>query len=415
MRKSLPRNRLVGPLILGSLLIFAALVSAIVASKSAPTSNPPPYPTYNVHSSEPQGTRALSLWLSRLGYQTRTLEYQPFHVSENDQLLFMLFPSLDPTDSQIDEIVNWVRQGGTLVVASGIRNSLMDQLGAGVIQLDTQTIEVHPVQPTLSNPPVGASNVDVYASLYFRDPAWVPLLAGPTNDVVVAGVRSEGDGEIIALTTGDPFSNGGLTQPGNTALVMNLLAMVPPGSGAVIDEYHHGFTEQGTFTRQLVHQPWGQAILLTSLLIFLFILATGRRLGPAVRPYVHALKRTRSEFAVTLASMLHQNGHREWLRDRYLEQQKRILGVKFRVPSNQPTPSFIEQIARRNPVAAELADPFRELESEQVPDEGRLVALIREIEQITARLVDRPGTGQATNDRAAQARSSRHVLGKTET
>ncbi len=124
---------------------------------------------------------------------------------------------------------------------------------------------------------------------------------------MIGTTRAIGKGQVFAFATGDIFSNNGLAQPGNRDLTLNILARIPQGSPVVIDEYHHGLTEQGTFTYQLLRKPWGWAILYLAAAIFIFIALTGRRFGHVVQPYAHALRRSRSEFAVTTASMLHQN------------------------------------------------------------------------------------------------------------
>ncbi len=409
---SLPRTKMLGPVILATLLILAAILTAIAIRQERTIQQPLAYPTYDVHESGPQGTRALDLWLSDLGYQPSTLQYRPFKVSSMDGLLLMLFPSLEPSDQQIQSIVSWVEQGGTLVIASGKPSNLLSQLGVQVIPHKAQMVDVHPAQPLLTDPPVGTSSVNTYATLAFRDPAWIPLLEGPNNGEIVAASMPKGDGTIIILSTGDPFSNSGLSEPGNRDLVLNLLASVPMGSTTIIDEYHHGFTEQGTFTYQLFRQPWGWAILYLAAVLFVFLVMSGRRFGHVTRAYSFAMRRTRSEFAITLASMLHQNRHRDWLRDHYLDQLKRMLGTRFRVQSTLPTPIFLEQVAQRNPNAIELVEPLREIESDRVPEEQRLVSLIREIELIAARLMQRP-TANIGGQTASRPDNPLHNEGKT--
>ncbi len=412
MTLSLPRTKVLGPVILAALLILAAILTAIATRHESSLKQPLSYPTYDVHESGPQGTRALALWLSDLGYQPSTLQYRPFKLSSADGLLLMLFPSLDPSAQQIQAIVSWVEQGGTLVVASGKPSNLLSQLGVQVIPHAAQMVDVRPAQPMLLNPPVGRSAVNTYATLAFRDPAWIPLLEAANNDEIVAASITKGDGTIIVLSSGDPFSNSGLSEPGNRDLVLNLLASVPAGSTTIIDEYHHGFTEQGTFTYQLFRQPWGWSILYLVTVLFVFLVLSGRRFGHVARPYSFAQRRARSEFAITLASMLHQNRHREWLRDHYLEQLKRMLGKRFRVQSTLPTPIFLEQIAQRSPNAIELVEPLREIESDKVPEEQRLVALIREIELIAARLMQRP-TANIGGQTASRSDNPIHDEGKT--
>lgn len=385
MRAFLTRSRMSAVAILAALLIISGVIAAISSSRRGTSQTTAAFPTYDVHSSGPQGTRALFLWLANLGYQPTTLAYQSFHLSQQNGILFMLFPSVNPGSQQVASILNWVNGGGTLVLAAGTSNALLDRFDIGIVPLDAQRTDVHSVQPWLSVPAEGASTVDTYGALSFHDPAWVPLLDG-SNGSIVAASRSQGNGSVVVLSTGDPFSNYGLTQIPNRDLVLSLLSAAPTGSTAIIDEYHHGFTEQGTFTRQLLTQPWGVSLLGAALLLFIYLIFTGLRFGPPVQTPPYALKRARSEFATTLASMLHQGGHRQWLRDHYLQQLKRTLGSRFGVGVNLATNDFVEQLAERNAGAIALAEPLRELDGAHVPDDSRLVTLMREAEAVTARL-----------------------------
>lgn len=395
----LSRHRLFGPAVLMALLLVIAVLAAISADQQHSAQAPSLIPDYDVHSSGPDGTRALSLWLSDLGYQTRTLEYEPFHLRDDDRLLFMLFPSLDPTEQQITEIDQWVSRGGTLVIASRESNPLLDHYGVTVTPQFPENVSARPLQPLLLNPPPEPVTVDTYGSLHLANPAWVPLLGGSSVAPVIAASLAHGTGRVIVLSTGDPFTNAGLRQAGNAALALNLLAGVPAGGGVVIDEYHHGFTEQGTLTYRLVHDPWGWAILYLALMLFLYLAFSGRRFGPIAKPYVQGTRRARAEYATTLAALLQQGGHREWLRAQYVAQLKRKLGGRFHLRSTDSSAALLEQLIARSPEATALLDPLEQLEAARVPDERTLVALIRETEVVATQLIDqhRPVESQASH------------------
>ncbi len=383
------RHRRLLPAVLIVVLLLIALLSAISAARQKPTEEPKAYPEYNVHSAAPDGTRALSLWLRDLGYAPRTLEYEPFRLRADDGVLFILFPTLDASDAQMADIDAWVRQGGTLVLAVDRPNSLLGHFGALLTPDYPRSLSIVPVQPLLDRPPVQPTDVDSYGRLILLDPAWVPLLGQGGDRPLIAATMTLGSGRVVALTTGDPFSNAGLTQPGNAAFVLNLLNGVPAGSGVAIDEYHHGFTEQGTLGYRLVHQPWGWALIFLVLTGFVYLVLSGRRFGSVVTPYVQGTRRARAEYATTLAALLQQGGHRAWLRDQYLDQLKRRLGARFRLRSSATTPEFVTQLVERAPGAAALAEPLRRLDASPVPDEQTLISLIRETEQIATELIDR--------------------------
>ena len=386
--RSIPRGRFTGLILLAAVLIAAAVIAGITTRPQGATQQIDRHPTYDVHSSSPQGTRALSMWLSDLGYTTSTLEYQPFRVDSQDGLLFILFPSLELTDTQTAAIIDWVRGGGTLIIADVQEHYLLRQLGLFIIPRKATSTAAHPVEPSLNTPSVSPATINTYATLGWLDANWIPTVNDLSTGQVLGATRPLGQGSIFAFTTGDIFSNKGLTSVGNRDLTLNILQRVPVGSTVVIDEYHHGYTEQGTFTRQLFSQPWGQAIIFVAALLFAFIALTGRRFGAAIRPIARASKRARADFARTLASLLQQRDQRDWLRDHYVYQLKRSLAARFRVRSNLPADEFVQQLSHYNADAAALASPLAELEAARPPSDSRMIVLMREADQIVVRLLE---------------------------
>ncbi|HVX30158.1 MAG TPA: DUF4350 domain-containing protein [Nitrolancea sp.] len=380
------QRRLLMPGLLIGILLLIGLLAAISAVRENKRETPSAYPDYDVHSAAPDGTRALALWLRDLGYTPRTLEYEPFKLRRDDGLLFILFPTIDANDAQISEIDAWVRDGGTLVLASGQPMTLLEHFGIVALAGDPEPVDVRPLQPLALAPPLQPTQVRRFGDLLVLNPAWVPLLGDGVH--LLAASRSVGNGRVIALSSGDPFSNAGLKQPGNVALALNLLAGMPPDRGVVIDEYHHGLTEQGTLGYRLVHEPWGWALIFLALSGFLYLALSGRRFGSIVKPYAQGTRRARAEYATTLALLLQQGGHRAWLRDQYLDQLTRRLATRFRLHGSATTGDFLLQLMERAPAAVALAEPLRRLDANPVPDEQTLVRLIRETEQITAELID---------------------------
>ena len=69
------------------------------------------------------------------------------------------------------------------------------------------------------------------------------------------------------------------------------------------------------------------------------------------------------------------------------------------VASNLATPDFVAQLAQRRPAAVALSKPLEQLEVSLVPDERRLVDLIRETETISAQVNERPPTTGSGDNR----------------
>ena len=345
-------------------------------------------PDLSAHSTEPQGALALSLWLDDLGYQARSLEYRPFAVDPKARVLLILAPTEVITDSQASEIVDWIERGGTLIMVTNHGNPLLDRLGVKVSTRDVQTTQVVPLQPVFQNPPLTGVEVKAASDLSFSRPEWVPLLGTSFVDGdVIAGTAQLGSGRAFVLADEYPLSNEGLSKTDNWVLTTYFLKGVPAGSLVLFDEYHHGLTEYGTLDRILFTEPWGWAILYAAALLFLYVVLRGRRFGPALATTVAGVRRSRSEYVATLAALLHQGKHREWLGQQFAMQVKRSLGSRYRVEADLPAAEFVAALARVRPEAGEMAGPLERLEQGAVLGERAVVNLMRDVEKVRTRLL----------------------------
>lgn len=290
---------LLAPLSRRDLTLLAALAAvfvglALFTESHLPQRGPSPWPALSVHSNEPDGSRALFLWLQEMGYRANAIEFRPFQVNPSAKLLFLLAPSSDLSPAHVAELQGWVERGGTLVVAADRPNPLLERLGVQVeprgdrpspdppslldrLGPKAKIAEAPPSvaavrQPVFENPPVRRVEAGGYAALTFSRPDWVTLL-GQTDggDAAAAAVAIVGRGRVFVLASGDPLSNGYLARADNWALVLHFLRAVPAGSLLLFDEYHHGFTESGTLNARLLGEPWGWALLFGGALLFAYV------------------------------------------------------------------------------------------------------------------------------------------------
>ena len=345
-------------------------------------------PDLSVHSTEPQGALALSLWLDELGYQTRPLEYRPFAVDPKARVLLVLAPTEVITDAQASEIANWIERGGTLIMVTDHGSPLLSRLGVQVSTRGVQTTRVVPLQPLFQNPPLHNAEVKAASDLRFSRPEWVPLLGTSFADGdVIAGSAHLGSGKAFVLAANYPLSNEGLGKADDWVLVTYFLKGIPAGSLVLFDEYHHGLTEYGTLDRMLFSEPWGWAILYAAALLFFYTLLSGRRFGPALPATAAGTRRSRSEYVATLAALLRQGKHRKWLGQQFAAQVKRSLGSRYRVQADLPAAEFVTALARIRPEAEEMSGALERLERGAVLGERAAVDLIRDVERMRTRLL----------------------------
>src|SRR5581483_10571383 len=111
--------------------LFLALILFIAFGPARqPQPNDPAEAT--THSSAPEGALALYTWVRDLGYDGRRLEYRNFALSDDDAALVMINPSEAVNRTQARAVLDWVSNGGTLILALdrnalfGSQNELLD-------------------------------------------------------------------------------------------------------------------------------------------------------------------------------------------------------------------------------------------------------------------------------------------------
>jgi len=361
---------------LGFGIALLALVAIAASRGNSRASDLPPLSGY---STQPDGAKALALWLDELGYAVDPLQYRRFELDRDMDALFTLAPTEEFSDDEAAEVRRYVEAGGTLLVAADEPIALFDTFGLD-FSFGASASDATPLQPVFRTLPLDRALVETDAQLWPDDAVWAPILGA--DDAIIAAEATFGSGRVIALSATFPLSNDGIGQADNAALALHALSGLPRGSTVVFNEYHHGLTEHGTLMQQIRSEPWGWAILYTSLILFVYLALSGRRFGRAIPPAWQGARRSSGEYVTTMGSMLRRGRHSAWLRDHYLAQTKRSLGTRFGVRANQPAAEFVAELALRRPQAAALAEPLERLERTTNLDDATVVSAMREIERI---------------------------------
>ena len=342
-------------------LLALAAVGTLALQLSAPDGPPLSVRAYGV-----TGGVALGRWAEALGYPTRVVEGRPYQLPDEMRLLFMLQPSAAYPLREHDrgELLRWVRGGGTLVVAvqddvsypvsrrgppqyaygdPAALDVFSMTLLSGVLERGNTVIAV---TPTLAS---GVSG----APISLRVPAPDVLAPLPDARVIaqvgshtVAAVESVGSGRVIAVSTAYPFTNEGLADDGNARFVLYLLRSVPPGSLVGFDEYHHGSRQTSSIPAWLVGQPAGQGVLLALLLLGIYVVWTGRRLGRVYVPPGLRIRRRPVEYVAAMANLARMAGQRDAALADYRDWLKQRLGRPYRIDPTQGDESFVSELSR---------------------------------------------------------------------
>ena len=324
-----------------ALILALLIVVATAVQQAAPERAAPAPPDLASDSAAPGGALGLYLWLQSLGYRVERLEYRDFRPGEDTRALLMLAPTTAADDAQLAALRRWVEQGGTLIVAGrpplslpnlpvqgfipggNTLSKLLGEFALEVRALPSSKTEAKPSQPLLLRPAV--NNVRVEAAGYVTGTASLVTYLGESEQPVAAAL-SVGRGRVYVLASAYTFSNLGLREADNAALALNWLP--PPGDSVSIafDEIHHGRAQARSLLYELVHQPWGWAVIYALATVFLYLLLDGRRFGRPV-PIVVDTRRAAAEYVASLASLLRRSGKRDWVARHYEVTLRRQLAV----------------------------------------------------------------------------------------
>jgi hypothetical protein len=377
------------------IVILAGLLAALVLFVAfGPSSRPPAEPDRpTTHSGEPAGALALYEWLRAAGYDARRLEYREFALMDEDHALVLLSPSEPVSRADATATLEWVARGGTLILADdtsafGARNALLDELDVAVeVYSSTLTIdEAAPLQPALDQPPVGTAAVHAERVLVPARDDLAPLLGTP-DALLVAGLRY-GQGYIYLSATAHPFTNAGLEDEQNAALVLNMLRRVPAGGRVLFDEIHHGFVTPPSTQGALLSTPWGWAGLYVALVVSAYLALTGRRFGRPLPLAEERARRTSSEYVDSMADLFQRGGKRGYILEHYRRTFKRRLARAAGINPNQDDEAFVRELANAQGVDEQQVAAL--LARLRIAD-GDEAAMLRVVAEADAFLAEGPG------------------------
>lgn len=381
IRRNLP---LAGVLLLLGILI---LVSALRGQPATPI-------PYDLNSTAPNGLRALYLWLEALGYRVQRTDGLTYRIPPGADLIFVYPNQLSYSAEEADALHAWVEAGGTLSLvgphpedaelerAFGVR--ARPQTDYGLLEQQTQPLLPEGKQDYLGDWGVEPAVLDLTDA-----PNAVPVLTTSAGNTAMA-VQTIGDGVVWHLTPGNGFLNRSLSNQDNGEMLPAILRTVRPGGLVVFDTYHlFGLSRVGeqisTLQDWLYRTPTGWATLVGVLVLGLFLVLQGRRLGPSVPTWAERRRREAAEYVEAMAAL----ARRAHMGDDVARHQKRRLkrGLARRRPFSPDLDDaqFMERLAQTDPplAAATLAEvkaTLRALDSQ--PREQQLVELAAKVDEI---------------------------------
>lgn len=260
----------------------------------------------------PGGAKAAYLVAQQMGYPVTQFRrvIEP-HRLEALKGLIILQPEQEPSKDELAAVLQWVRDGGRLLVS---------QMDSGWLAQNPRHLQA-PAQPVLRRDDpllagVGTLNPgDTQRRLANQDVPIGPLRDAPHavlwgDEAGALLVRIElGQGRIIALADPSVLANDHLGSYDHVALWVNLLDELGQGGTIAFAEYHHGFAEHESFrtalTKLVFAERWrgaaAQAVLVGLLALLTAAVRFGRPDPVRVLP-----RRSHGEFARAAGRLLYE-------------------------------------------------------------------------------------------------------------
>ncbi len=379
----------------GWLLIATAVllvVGSVFVQVVTPAENGETLPPGTSLSAAPNGTLALYRWLEASGYRTVRVREYPFDAQNLDALLVIQPDTEEFTDGQVDDLTRFVDGGGTLVlVTDGSDETRPVQRGFGVEVRQprpvTSNATTTPIGPSLARPPVrtvgtGFSEASVRPVLR-NDAHFLPRAENANGTFVATLTRGQGRVHIVAGPR--PFTNRGLPEADNLALVQNVLNGLPAGATVGFDEIHHGFGAGSSITDLALRSPWGWTLIYLTLLAFLAFVLNGRRFGRATQP-APAIALAPAAYARALGDRWREAGQRGFAGGHLADDLKRTVAVAFSLDPQAPDAEFVARLDTLRPDLAGELGPLLTGLREPGKRDSDLVALAHRAEVFRGRV-----------------------------
>lgn len=312
------------------------------------------FPPLSSLSNQPEGGRALALWLAKLGYSVDSQLQEQFDIPAKTKLVLLFEPQAKIITPEWEKLDQWVSEGGTLILAGedwGFRDAIHHyEINSAIHTTVSQTVTLQ--TPLLHMPLIpGIFQIATRATLESQRSDILIHLATTENQPVLISFK-QGQGEVIVASFAQPLSNLGLKSSPNPALALNLLAQAGQPGRVWFDEWHHGLSLQRSVLgteRWLRDTPLGHAILFAVGAIFVALLLQGRGFGRPL-PLTNPVRRRGAlEHVTALANLSRRAGHRRAVLQQYHGLLKRHLGKRYRLDPTLPDTAYIASLAGLDP------------------------------------------------------------------
>jgi hypothetical protein len=336
------------------------------------------------YSVQRRGAKAAFLLLQESGYAVERWNQPPAQLPADASgvVLVVAGPEFYPRTEEMGAIVQFLRSGGSLLIAGVRPNAFVPQASAETQALRVGYAECKPVAPTslTRGGPISQDGALIWDAS--NDAAVVHYEDEDAKPVVVS--YTLGQGRVIWWASALPLTNAGIRDRGNLDLLLNSAG----ASRRILwDEYYHDRHEMPSHTSNPA-QMW--ALAQSGFLGLLVVLTFSRRSGPVV-PLVRASRLSPLEFVETLGSVFHRaHGTQvavEIAFSRFQQIAARRLGIRGSASANDILVAMAQRGLKVSTDVAALVGSSDEAVADTELSEKRALEHVQALNQAT-RLLD---------------------------
>ena len=372
--------RRLDPLYLASAALAIVTILVLIATTTGPTSGTSR--TGSVYDDGPGGAAALRRYVEAMGASTTTIQGDTFGFSSSAVSVVLILGTDEAvTDADVTKLRNFVRAGGTVVLATELgilENAAFNAFGmrvAGVAAPGAHAL----ANAAFADPPARSLSIDRGITLGVGTQA--DVLATDGTSPVIAAVR-DGSGLFIFVGSLWPFLAGGLGEADNARVVLALVRPALTGGAIAFDEYHHGL-HPSSDVLVLVERTWpGRALVFAAILTFLYLVLSGRRIGPPV-PLEVRPARSSLEYIRGFAGLVRRSGRGEIARRRLRADLQTGLARGLGLDPATPFDRVLSTIGAQDRTRAAQARALDDALARPLRD-AELLRTVAQIEQLLA-------------------------------
>jgi hypothetical protein len=311
-------------------------------------------PAYSMYSDGPDGFAQAAALLEKLGWQpvavTRPIQQTRLRgllvIAQDGRPLTQLGRGPALSDADVEGLLDWVRQGNTLLLCGSGYTLLHARLGINIHDPQEGGSTVYKVPPAA----VGGYTTRIN-QLALEQPATVSAArAVPLwwiGNRPGAVVLRQGAGRVLVLPDPSLLTHRGLLRDDNALFLYNVAALDALNNRVYFDEYHHGIRSGGGYWNYLRYHNQQGVVLHLVLVAAMASWSIGRRLGPAV-PMPITRQADGVDYASSVARIYHKADARPLVAVIMARSFLDALAVSLRLRRNVPTHEMVTAWRQRH-------------------------------------------------------------------